>query len=150
AGGGGGDAGAILARGAHEWQRAGGLRALVEGAFEAGGRLSRLGDGMQSDGRGGFRRRIGPDDRRHLEDERSSVAAEHHSLLVRLGRSAPQPSIKEADDLLGAARLLDELAPLMTAGLAEVAEAERMRADAAAAAQRELAASEEAPPPALP
>ena len=138
------DAGAILAERAHEWQPEGGLRDLANHALEAGGRLSRLGDGMQSDGRGGFRRRIGPDDRRHIEDERSSLVGEYRSLLVRLGRSAPQPSIKEADDLLGAARLLDERAAFMTAGLAEVDEAERMRADAAAAAQRELAASEEA------
>src|SRR5215469_7061755 len=112
------DAGAILAERAHEWQ--------------------------PEDGRGGFRRRMGPDDRRHIEDERSSLVGEYRSLLVRLGRSAPQPSIKEADDLLGAARLLDERAAMMTAGLAEVDEAERMRADAAAAAQRELAGAEDA------
>lgn len=138
------EAGEILAARAQEWQPDGGLRDLADRALEAGGRLSRLGDGMQADGRGGFRRRIGTDDRRHIEDERSALASEQHSLLVRLGRSAPQPSIKEADDLLGAARLLDERAALMTAGLAEVDEAERMRADTAAAAQRELAASEEA------
>jgi hypothetical protein len=64
--------------------------------------------------------------------------------MVNLGRSAPQPSIKEADDMLAAARLLDERAAMMTSGLAEVDEAERMRADAAAAAQRELAAAEDA------
>src|SRR5262249_59825804 len=91
------EAGAILAQRAHEWQPDGGLRDLVERAFEAGGRLSRLGDGMQSDGRGGFRRRIGPDDRRHLEDERSSVAAQHHSLLVRPGPNAPPPSLTRAE-----------------------------------------------------
>src|SRR5215469_2679330 len=67
------DAGAILAERAHEWQPEGGLRDLANHALEAGGRLSRLGDGMQGDGRGGFRRRMGPDDRRHIEDERSSL-----------------------------------------------------------------------------
>src|SRR5262252_3427000 len=89
------EAGEILSARAQEWQPDGGLRDLADRAFEAGSRLSRIGDGMQSDGRGGFRRRIGPDDRRHIEDERSALASEQHSLLVRLGRSAPQPSIKE-------------------------------------------------------
>jgi hypothetical protein len=139
------EAGAILAERAGEWQPEGSLRDMVERARETGNRLTRMGDGAQADARGGFRRRMGsPDDRRQQEDERSNVVAEHRAHLVRLGRSAPQPSIKEADDMLGAARLLDERAALMTAGLAEVDEAERMRADAAAAAQRELAASEEA------
>lgn len=139
------DAGSILAERADEWRPQGGLRDLVDHALEAGDRLGRLDDGLHGDGKGGFRRRLGSaDDRRQLEGERSSLASEHRSLLVRLGRSAPQPSIKEADDMLGAARLLDERAAFMTAGLAEVDEAERMRADAAAAAQRELAAADEA------
>src|SRR5215813_4661398 len=45
------EAGAILAQRAHEWQPDGGLRDLVERSYETGGRLSRIGDGMQSDGR---------------------------------------------------------------------------------------------------
>jgi hypothetical protein len=137
-------AGAILAERPEEWQPDGPSRELVERAADLRGRISRVEEGLTGgDGRG-LRRRLGPgDDRRQLEEERSSLNGEYRSILVRLGRTAPQPSIKEADDLLGAARLLDERAAMMTAGLAEVDEAERMRADAAAAAQRELAAAED-------
>jgi hypothetical protein len=141
-----GEAGEILARRAHEWGPEGGLRDLVERAREAASRLGRVAEGLHvPDGGRGLRRRLSAtgDDRRQLEEERDSVGAEQRALMVRLGRSAPQPSIKEADDLLAAARLLDERGALMTAGLAEVDEAERMRADAAAAAQRELAAAED-------
>ncbi len=141
------DAGATLAERAVEWQPDGGLRDLVQRAREAADRLGRVSEGLNvADGNRGLRRRLGAtmDERRQLEEERESLHSEHRGLMVRLGRSAPQPSIKEADDMLAAARLLDERAALMTAGLAEVDEAERMRADAAAAAQRELAAAEDA------
>ena len=141
------EAGAILADRPSEWGPEAGLRDLVDRARDAAGRLNRVEEGLNlADGSRGLRRRLGAtaDDRRQLEDERDTVAAEHRGLMVRLGRSAPQPSIKEADDMLSAARLLDERAALMTAGLAEVDEAERMRADAAAAAQRELAAADDA------
>jgi len=140
------EAGAILAVRAPEWQPEGGLRDLVERARESQDRLGRVSEGLHvADGGRGFRRRMGStsDDRRHLEQEHETLGSEQRALMVRLGRSAPQPSIKEADDMLAAARLLDERAALMTAGLAEVDEAERMRADAAAAAQRELAAAED-------
>lgn len=141
------EAGIVLADRAAEWQPDGGLRDLVDRARDAGARMGRLSEGLNvADGNRGLRRRLGAtiDERRQLEEERESLGSEHRTLMVRLGRSAPQPSIKEADDMLAAARLLDERAALMTAGLAEVDEAERMRADAAAAAQRELAAAEDA------
>jgi hypothetical protein len=141
------EAGVILADRAPEWQPEGGLRDLVERAREASDRMGRVSEGLSlADGNRGRRLRLGATDadRRHLEEERGTLESEHRALMVRMGRSAPQPSIKEADDMLAAARLLDERAALMTAGLAEVDEAERMRADAAAAAQRELAAAEDA------
>jgi hypothetical protein len=141
------DAGVILAQRPAEWQPEGQLRDLVERSRDAENRLGRLEDGLSpGDGSRGLRRRLGStiDDRRQLEEERESVSGERRGLMVRLGRSAPQPSIKEADDMLASARLLDERAAMMTTGLAEVDEAERMRADAAAAAQRELAAAEDA------
>jgi hypothetical protein len=83
-------------------------------------------------------------DRRQLEEERDALRSEYRALTARVGREAPQPSVKEADDILAGARNLDERAAMLTAGLAEVDEAERMRADAAVAAQKELAAAEEA------
>jgi hypothetical protein len=141
------EAGSTLAQRSVEWGPEGALRGLVEQAIESESRLGRVDEGLHlADGGRGLRRRltVTPDDRRHLQEERGTLSAEHRALMVRLGRSAPQPSIKEADDMLAAARLLDERGALMTAGLAEVDEAERMRADAAAAAQRELAAAEDA------
>lgn len=140
------EAGSILAVRAMEWQPDGVLRDLVERARESESRIGRVDEGLNIADNRGLRRRLGStvDDRRQLEEEREALLSEHRALLVRLGRSAPQPSIKEADDTLAAARLLSERADLMTAGLAEVDEAERMRADAAAAAQRELAAAEDA------
>src|SRR5215467_11732691 len=97
------EAGEILADRAAEWQPDGALRDLVERTREAGSRLGRVAEGLHvADGNRGLRRRLGAttDDRRQLEEERDSIGSEHRALLVRLGRSAPQPSIKEADDTL--------------------------------------------------
>jgi hypothetical protein len=141
------EAGQILARRAVEWQPDGQLRDLVDRARVAEERRARYQEGPNGGDAGrGLRRRLGGglEDRRQHDEERDSLASDHRTLMVNLGRSAPQPSIKEADDMLAAARLLDERAAMMTSGLAEVDEAERMRADAAAAAQRELAAAEDA------
>src|SRR5262249_37078121 len=116
------EAGEILADRSSEWQPDGTLRDLVERTREAGSRLGRVAEGLHVvDGNRGLRRRLGAtiDDRRQLEEERESLNSEFRALMVRLGRSAPQPSIKEADDMLASARLLDERAALMTAGLAE-------------------------------
>jgi hypothetical protein len=82
------------------------------------------------------RRRSQPSERRQLEAERDALRAEQRALTARLGREAPEPSIKEADDILASARLLEERAALLRAGLDEVDEAERMRADAAVAVQK--------------
>jgi hypothetical protein len=140
-----GDAGVILAARPEEWGPDPGLRELVQRVRDGNARTARLSEGLQQqDGGRGIRRRMGGDDQRYRREEHEQLAGTTRNDAVRLGRSAPQPSIKEADDLLAAARLLDERAAMMTAGLAEVDEAERMRADAAAAAQRELAAAEDA------
>lgn len=142
-------AGAILASRAPEWEPEGSLRQLAGQAREADARLQRLLEsvGAADNGqvRGGVLGRRGSlgGDRRHLEEELEAVRRDHRSLCVRLARSAPQPSVKDADDVLVSARLLDERAAMLTAGLAEVDEAEHMRADAAVVAQRELASSQD-------
>jgi hypothetical protein len=139
-------AGALLASAIEEWGPDGQVRDLASQAAELQDRLGRLKDSLTipDDGRGGvFGRRAGSD-RRQVQEEHDALHQELRSLTVRLGRIAPQPSIKEADDVLVAARTLDERAGWLTAGLAEVDEAEQMRADAAVAAQRELAAAQEA------
>ena len=140
-------AGTLLASAIEEWGPDGQVRELALQAADLQDRLSRLKDSLTvpDDGRGGvFGRRAGVADRRQVQEEFDALNQEHRSLAVRLGRSAPQPSIKEADDILVAARTLDERAGWLTSGLAEVDEAEQMRADAAVAAQRELAAAQEA------
>jgi hypothetical protein len=140
-------AGALLAEAIEEWGPDGQVRELAGQAGELQERLTRLKDSLSipDDGRGGvFGRRAGGADRRQAQEEHDALNQEYRSLTVRLGRIAPQPSIKEADDVLVAARTLDERAGWLTAGLAEVDEAEQMRADAAVAAQRELAAAQEA------
>ncbi|HEY4864721.1 MAG TPA: hypothetical protein VIK45_04320 [Candidatus Dormibacteraeota bacterium] len=144
------EAGAYLAIRVGDWQPEGGLQDLADQAREVGERLRRIEDALSSDGqaaRGGGilgRRGVPYGDRRQLEEERDALRSEYRALTARVGREAPQPSVKEADDILGAARALDERAALLTNGLAEVDEAERMRADSAVAAQKALAAAEEA------
>ncbi|MBJ7600824.1 hypothetical protein [Candidatus Nephthysia bennettiae] len=141
------EAGAILAGYVVDWQPEGKLQRLAEQAREVGERLRRAEEAFAVDGsgRGGIlgRRGVPFSDRRQLEEERDALRSEYRALTSRLGREAPQPSVKEADDVLGAARNLDERAALLTTGLAEVDEAERMRADSAVAAQKELATAEE-------
>ncbi len=138
-------AGEILAGRVDEWQPEGDLQQLAEHVREVGQRLRRLEAGLTGDAGRSLRGwRSSQPDRRQLETERDALGAEHRALTARLGRQAPLPSIKEADDILASARLLEERAALLWAGLAEVEEAERMRADAAIAAQKELAAAEKA------
>jgi hypothetical protein len=141
------DAGAILAENPRDWRPRPQLRELVDRAQEIRRQLSRLEEDLHtSDGGRGLlgRRALGPEERRHITQQHEEVSREYRTLTARIGRGAPQPSTKEADDLLATARMLDERAAMLTAGLAEVDEAERMRADAAVAAQKELAAAEDA------
>jgi hypothetical protein len=143
------EAGIILADRAQEWEADLEIRPLVSEAREAGLKLSRIDDELTGNdgapGRGLLGRRgVTIDDRRQLGIEKDALGKEYRMLTTRLGRNAPQPSLKEADDKLASARLLEDRAELLTAGLAEVDEAERMRADAAVAAQKELAAAENA------
>lgn len=142
-----GQAGAVLAERTAEWQPDGELAGLAHQAQDLGARLRRaeeaLADGPAGRGILG-RRNLAPHERRQLEDERDAVRSQYRALTAQIGREAPQPSLKEADDTLSAARLLDERADLLRTGLSEVDEAERMRADAAVAGQKELAAAEEA------
>jgi hypothetical protein len=138
-------AGDILARRADEWQPQGDLQQLTEYVRESGQRLRYLEAGLTGEAGGSIRRRRSqPGDRRQLEVEHDALSAGQRALTVRLGRQAPEPSIKEADDTLSSAGLLEERAAVLRAGLAEVEEAERMRADAALAAQKGLVATEKA------
>lgn len=142
------EAGVILAQRAAEWEPEPSMQELVRDTREVGRRLGQLNDELTSQdangaGRGLLGRRApSDDDRRYMERERDELKKKHWVLTVKLGRNAPRPSLKEADDRLVSARLLEQRASLLTSGLAEVDEAERMRADAAVAAQKQLSAAE--------
>jgi hypothetical protein len=64
--------------------------------------------------------------------------------MVHLGRRAPRPTIKDADDLLDVARLLDQRTARITEALVAADEAERARAHAIEAARHELQTAEAA------
>jgi hypothetical protein len=141
------EAGVILAQRAAEWEPEASMQELVRDTREVGRRLGQLNEELtsqESTGNRGLLGRRAPsdDDRRYMERERDELKKKHWVLTVKLGRNAPRPSLKEADDRLVSARLLEQRASLLTAGLAEVDEAERMRADAAVAAQKQLSAAE--------
>lgn len=140
-------AGALLASRILEWGPEGEVLEQARQAAEIQDRLSRLqgSHNIPDDGRAGVfgRRGAGGGDRRQVQGDHDALQQQYRQATVRLGRIAPQPSIKEADDILVAARTLDERAGWLNTGLAEVDEAEQMRADAAVAAQRELAAAQE-------
>lgn len=78
------------------------------------------------------------------QEERQPLRSDHRSALVRLGRAAPQPTVKEADDLIAVARSLDQRAGPLTAALADADKAEIGRAEAVTTAQVALMKAEEA------
>jgi hypothetical protein len=83
------------------------------------------------------------DARDQMKRSHEDLSAECRRLERALGRGATIPTVKEADDQLWVARSLRTRAEMLTAGMAEVAEAERVRA-AVADAARQVTAAEEA------
>lgn len=140
-------AGAILAERAEEWDPDEERRGLVERAQETARRLKGLEESLSGSdsSRGGIlgRRPSPSGGRQHLEEEQRGLTAQYRSLMLELGRAAPQPSIKEADDVLASAVLLEQWSTRLRDALSEVDEAERMRADSTVALQNELASTEE-------
>jgi hypothetical protein len=82
--------------------------------------------------------------RRRLETDRRALSGRYRMLLVRVARNVPQPTTKDADDQLSVARALEERAALLNARLVDVAKAERVHAETAAAAKAALEAAERA------
>ncbi len=130
-------AAAILVDRAREWRPPRELRDLVHRAAGLRHRLL----SVESAFRGVA---AGPDDRERIEDEQALLDTQFRSLMVQLGRRAPRPTVKEADDLLAVARLLDSRAARITEAVAAADEAERARARAIAGARRQLEAVEAA------
>jgi hypothetical protein len=140
------EAGAILAARAAEWQPEGELRDLVSRAEEIAARLQQTQEGLTAapNRRMLGRRSAVAADSHALEAERETLRAQQRTLHAQIGRLAPHPTVKEADDALAAARILEERSALVTSALDQVQKAERVQAEAQAAARRELAAREEA------
>jgi len=141
-------AAAILVDRAREWRPPRELRDLVHRAAGLRHRLLSVESafrGVAAGPPGLFRRlRAGPDDRERIEDEQALLDTQFRSLMVQLGRRAPRPTVKEADDLLAVARLLDSRAARITEAVAAADEAERARARAIEGARRQLEAVEAA------
>lgn len=123
----------VLVDRAREWHPTGEVRDLVGRAAAMRRRLLHL-DGAFRAGPAGpprllRRMRANPEERQRIEEEQVLVDTRYRALLVQLGRRAPRPTVKDADDLLDVARLLDERAVRITEALAAADEAERARAN---------------------
>lgn len=140
-------AGALLADRVQEWQPEGEVQELVG---QAGGVLARVRESVPGTADGGaargrlLGRHTPPRERLSDEDARESLTSGYLTLAVRVGRLAPQPTFKEADDILTVAHLLDERAAQLNHGVGELEAAERVRGELAVSAQNDLRAAEEA------
>jgi hypothetical protein len=136
----------VLVDRAREWRPSGEIRDLVGRASAMRRQLLRIEGAFRGSPAGPpglFRRmRASPEERQRIEEEQVLIDTRYRALLVQLGRRAPRPTVKEADDLLDVARLLDQRAARITEALAAADEAERSRAYAIEAATRELQAAE--------
>lgn len=136
----------ILVKRAAEWGPEGDLRELVDRIVRADNPLRRPDLALAGQGGApGLLRRL-----RGRRDEAGGPLpdpalrdAERRALLVRLGRAAPAPTVKEADEVLHVARFLDGWVAALGGALTAVDEAERSRALAIGAAQRALLDAEE-------
>jgi hypothetical protein len=139
-------AAAMLVERTREWQPEGEVRDLVGQALAMRRGLLRVEGiirGAATGPPGLFRRmRARPEERVRMEEEQVLLDTRYRLLLVRLGRRAPRPTIKDADDLLDVARLLDERASRITEALAAGDEAERARGNAIESARVGLHAAE--------
>ncbi|HEY4025613.1 MAG TPA: hypothetical protein VGO86_04200, partial [Candidatus Dormibacteraeota bacterium] len=139
-------AAAILLARAGEWQPRGEPRALLSNAAAMRRRLLRaeraFAGGAAAPSSLLQRMRARPEDRRRIEDEQALQDTSYRTLMVRLGRHAPRPTVKEADDLLEMARLLDDRATRLTDALTAADHAERARARAIEAARLDVEAAE--------
>jgi hypothetical protein len=138
----------VLVDRAREWRPQGELRDLVARALAMRRRLLRVEGAFRGTAAGPpglFRRmRARPQDRQRIEEEQVLLDTRYRALLVHLGRRAPRPTLKDADDLLEVARLLDQRTARITEALVAADEAERARVHAIEAAGQELQAAEAA------
>lgn len=143
-------AAAILVERAAEWRPEGELLELVARTTTTRQRRRRIdrarpGAASRSGRHGLLRRLTATRDRRHPAEELAPpIDSDHRALLVRIGRSAQPPTVKEADDLLKPARLLDARAVRLTQAQVAMDEAERARGIATESAHHDLETAESA------
>jgi hypothetical protein len=136
------EAGAILSRRSSEWRTDGEAREVLQQLQTAERRargvkrLQRAQRWLDPLGRTGASGQAGQADA--VEEDVWT-----RQLRIRLGRRAPRPSLREADDILVAARSLDERATSLATAAAELEEAERRRAEAIERAREAVAAADE-------
>ena len=153
------EAGHLLALRAHEWRpRDPELAQLVARAAPLAARLAALDSQLAGLDVGGgalnLRHLLGGGERGQLEAAARDVEAELGPLASLIGRMAPQPSLKEADEILVPARRLAERVLELTEAVAverrlaaereaEVAESRRRREDARTTRENALGELEE-------
>ncbi len=143
------EGGHLLALRAHEWRaRDPELAALVAEAAPLAARLAALDARLAGGGDGGggvlnLRQLLGGDEREQQESEAQSIEAELRPLAVLIGRMAPQPSLKEADELLVPARRLAEKVVELSEAVAEERRLTAEQEAQAAEAGRRLEAARE-------
>jgi hypothetical protein len=142
-------AGAVLATRAFEWRPTGELSDLVQRSQEAHRRLLEINEQLGSDETHDLATVLAhivvdSEQRNHLREERERLTMELRTLTAWLGRRAPTPTVKEADELLRVARQLDDRAQRLGAASTQLEETERSRSESVAGAQRQLSTAEQA------
>jgi hypothetical protein len=140
------EAGRILVARSPEWEPEGELGELVRLAEGLATRLERLHHGPRaaSERRGLGRRLTRAAESSAQEPDQDELEAKQKALLVSIGRSAPHPTVKEADEIRAAAAHLEERTDVLRSALASKEEADRVRAEAVAAARKRLETAQKA------
>lgn len=118
------EGGQVLALRAHEWRADDPeLAEMVARAAPLAARLSAIDAqlaGLEAGGgRLGLRSLLGGGEREQLESEARAIEAELRPLAALIGRLAPEPSLKDADELLAPARRLSKRVLELAEALAE-------------------------------
>jgi hypothetical protein len=140
------EAGELLAVRAHEWRPANPeLEDLVARAAPLAARLAAVDShlaGLDSGGsRPSIRSLLGLNEREELETEAQRLEAELHPLAALIGRMAPVPSVREADEILAPTRRLDARVIELSEAVSHLRERALAREGSVAEARAALAAA---------
>ncbi|HEX6548738.1 MAG TPA: hypothetical protein VF134_08365 [Candidatus Dormibacteraeota bacterium] len=136
------EAGQILALRAHEWRRSDPAQEeLVAQAAPLAARLASVDAqlaGIDSGARPSIMSLLGRDEREQLEIEARRIEAELHPVAAAIGRMAPVPSIRDADEILGPTRRLNERLLDLSEAVRELRERRLAREEAIESARQAL------------